>query len=171
MNNSNIRWIAREVRTRDYFRANEGPMEFEAYLIGSFAPGTTIVKAKDIHEELNDLLSGKSMRIKKVIFNPPATIVFWEDGTKTVVKIQNNETYDPEKGLAMAITKRALGNKGSYFNHIKKWVDQYYEDQNDIQEFEIVIPQSENVQKFIDDLRNSSAIAIDLNNVEIKRLR
>lgn len=59
--------------------------------------------------------------IKNVIFNPPATIVFWQDGTKTVVKA-TNEIYDPEKGLAMAIAKRALGNQGNYYNIIKKWV-------------------------------------------------
>ena len=59
--------------------------------------------------------------IKNVIFNPPATIVFWQDGTKTVVKA-TNEIYDPEKGLAMAIAKRALGNQGNYYNVIKKWV-------------------------------------------------
>ena len=59
--------------------------------------------------------------IKNVIFNPPATIVFWQDGTKTVVKA-TNELYDPEKGLAMAIVKRALGNQGNYYNVIKKWV-------------------------------------------------
>ena len=59
--------------------------------------------------------------IKKVIFNGPATIVYWIDGSKTVVKTQN-EMYDREKGLAMAITKKALGNKGNYYNEIKKWV-------------------------------------------------
>lgn len=59
--------------------------------------------------------------IKKVIFQDPATIVFWEDGTKTVVKA-NGEDYDPEKGLALAIAKKAYGNKGSYYNIIKKWL-------------------------------------------------
>lgn len=59
--------------------------------------------------------------IKKVIFNSPATIVFWEDGTKTVVKV-NGEDYDPEKGLAMAIAKKSYGNKGNYFNIFKKWL-------------------------------------------------
>lgn len=58
--------------------------------------------------------------IKNVIFNPPATIVLWEDGTKTVVKAEN-EAFDPEKGLAMAITKKVLGNKGCYFETVKKW--------------------------------------------------
>lgn len=60
-------------------------------------------------------------RIKNVIFNDPATIVFWSDNTKTVVKAQD-EPFDPEKGLAMAICKRALGNKYIYYNEIKKWL-------------------------------------------------
>lgn len=59
--------------------------------------------------------------IKNVIFNPPATIVFWDDGTKTVVKC-SHEDFDPEKGLAMAISKKALGNKGHYFEEFKKWL-------------------------------------------------
>lgn len=64
--------------------------------------------------------------IKNVIFNDPATIVFWADNTKTVVKADDEE-FDPEKGLAMAISKKALGNKGNYFNEIKKWVEKYEE--------------------------------------------
>lgn len=63
--------------------------------------------------------------IEKVIFNEPATIVIWGDGTKTVVKAQNGEPYDPEKGLAMAITKKALGNKREYYNTVKHWVKKY----------------------------------------------
>lgn len=61
-------------------------------------------------------------KIKNVIFNDPATIVFWADGTKTVVKCQDDDIFDPEKGLAMAISKKALGNKGNYCNELKKWL-------------------------------------------------
>ena len=60
--------------------------------------------------------------IKNVIFNDPATIVFWDDGTKTVVKCQDGDEFDPEKGLAMAIVKKAYGNKGNYCNKLKKWL-------------------------------------------------
>ena len=70
--------------------------------------------------------------IKKVIFNYPATIVFWSDGSKTVVKCQDGDIYDPEKGLAMAISKKALGNKGNYCNEFKKWLP---EDEEDVAEF------------------------------------
>ena len=72
----------------------------------------------------NKPMIDKKFAIKNVIFNPPATIVFWEDGTKTVVKA-SWEQFDPEKGLSMAIAKKALGNEGNYFNQIKKWTKKY----------------------------------------------
>lgn len=60
--------------------------------------------------------------IKDVIFNGPATIVFWTDNTKTVVKCQEGDDLDPEKGLAMAIAKKSLGNKGNFNDEFKKWL-------------------------------------------------
>lgn len=54
---------------------------------------------------------GPNLNIEKVIFNGPATIVFWTDGTKTMVKCSDDELFDAEKGLAMAICKKALGSK------------------------------------------------------------
>ena len=60
--------------------------------------------------------------IKDVIFNNPATIILWNDGTKTVVKCGEGEVYDPEKGLAMAIAKKFLGNQGNYYDTLKKWL-------------------------------------------------
>lgn len=76
--------------------------------------------------EINKIVFGDEVfmrqpKIKNVIFNDPATIVYWEDHTKTVVKCEG-EKYDPEKGLTMAITKKMLGNKGNYYEVIKKWV-------------------------------------------------
>lgn len=50
------------------------------------------------------------MKIKNVIFNKPATIVFWDDNTKTVVKAHKHDAFDPEFGLAMAITKKLANN-------------------------------------------------------------
>lgn len=60
--------------------------------------------------------------IKKVIFNNPATIVYWTDGSKTVVKCQDGDVFDKEKGLAMAIAKKSFGNKGNYCNVFKKFI-------------------------------------------------
>ena len=67
----------------------------------------------------------KRTKIKNVIFNDPATIVFWADNTKTVVKCGENDIYDPEKGLAMAVAKKYLGTNKSHSNYMdefKKWL-------------------------------------------------
>ena len=58
--------------------------------------------------------------VKKVIFNDPATIVYWKDGTKTVVKCQNGDDFDPEKGFAMAFLKKCWGNKGNFNDELRK---------------------------------------------------
>ena len=71
-------------------------------------------------KEMLNMRFGKYFEIQKVIFNAPATIVFWKDGTKTVVKAQKGDKFDPEKGLAMAFAKRALGDKGNYYNVFQK---------------------------------------------------
>ena len=82
--------------------------------------------------------SGQSrFGIKRVIFSDPATIVFWEDGTKTVVKA-HNEDFDPEKGLAMAVCKRVYGDK---YHRVFK--DHCPEDPS---------PMLENISKQINDL-------------------
>lgn len=65
------------------------------------------------------------MGIKKVIFNAPATIVLWNDGTKTVVKCSENDTFDPEKGLAFCFLKKLLGN--NYYKTIRSEVGKYDE--------------------------------------------
>lgn len=61
-------------------------------------------------------------QIKKVIFNDPATIIFWEDGSKTVVKCQPGDKYDKMTGFAMACAKYMFGNEGNYYEVFKKWV-------------------------------------------------
>lgn len=61
-------------------------------------------------------------KIKKAIFNPPATIIIWDDNTKSVVQCQNGEPFDPEKGFALAYLKKLLGNKNEFNKEIHKWV-------------------------------------------------
>lgn len=57
-----------------------------------------------------------SMVPNQIIFNPPATIVFWKDGTKTVVKCAKGEKFDPYTGFCYAFTEHFLGS----ISHIKK---------------------------------------------------
>lgn len=66
-------------------------------------------------------LTKTSIKIVNVKFNDPATIVWWSDGSKTVVKTQDGELFDKEKGLAMAVIKRLSGNTGKYNTIFTKW--------------------------------------------------
>lgn len=49
--------------------------------------------------------------IDKVIFNDPATIIIWKDGTKTVVKTAPGETYNKWAGMALCISKKLYGDR------------------------------------------------------------
>lgn len=53
---------------------------------------------------------------KKVKFSGPATIILWEDGTKTVVKCQKEDVWSDEVGIVMCYMKKMLGNKGNFNN-------------------------------------------------------
>lgn len=78
---------------------------------------------KDANREFTSNLFEKkyeelSTGIKKVIFNGPATIVIWLDGTKTVVKCAEGDGYSKFSGLAIAICKHMYGmNFKKIFNH------------------------------------------------------
>lgn len=47
--------------------------------------------------------------IDKVLFNPPATIVFWLDGTKTVAKCKEGEEFSEWAGIALCLAKKLYG--------------------------------------------------------------
>lgn len=79
----------------------------------------SVISSNTIKEKLNIAFG---CHIEKVIFNPKATIVFWSDHTKTIVKLDKDDERDDEKGLAMAISKKFLGNKGNYYNEFRKWL-------------------------------------------------
>lgn len=104
----------------------------------SFSDGDTVKKIKNFEEEIK--MAEKTRfdmykpTVKKVIFSEPATIVFWTDGTKTIVKCGENDIYDPEKGVAMCCMKKLLGTNKTGSNyldnnatlrgvkrHIQKW--------------------------------------------------
>jgi len=65
----------------------------------------------------------KHPQIVDVIFSGPATVVKWSDGTKTIVKCGEDDTFDKEKGIAFAIAKKYFGNADGYYKNIRKWID------------------------------------------------
>lgn len=61
-----------------------------------------------------NLVRGKGMSsIKRVIFNPPATIIIYDDDTKTVVKCREDDKYDPKIGFALALLKGCVKSNGT----------------------------------------------------------
>lgn len=59
--------------------------------------------------------------ISRVIFNDPATIILWADGTKTIAKTHGDDAFDPEKGFAVACAKKLLGNGDAFRMEFAKW--------------------------------------------------
>ena len=119
-----IRFIDRNRNIAKYFKVD-------------FLKQHPVVAADNIIWEMDKILADKAKKelnsrygvdkirvpyIKQVIFHDPATIVYWTDGTRTVVKCKDGDIYDPEKGLAMAISKKALGDKVNYHNVFKQWL-------------------------------------------------
>ena len=114
-----------------------------------------VIATRDFLNSIYGMSSSRIPEIKNVIFNDPATIVFWEDGTKTVVKCQDGDEFDPEKGLAMAIAKKAYGNKGSYCNKMKKWLPKEEPVDTDSSLHSIFVPQESTFTADIDKISKS----------------
>ena len=60
--------------------------------------------------------------IVKVIYHDPATIVYWGDGSKTVVKVSEHDAYSPMAGLLACIVKKLCGDVGSWHQLLKQWL-------------------------------------------------
>ena len=70
-------------------------------------------------------INSNKLKPKRVIFNPPATIVFWDDGTKTIVKKNDEEKeYDIEKAVLYAFFRKQTGMSKTqvckYFEGLKE---------------------------------------------------
>lgn len=56
----------------------------------------------------------KKHGIEKIIYNKPATIVYFNDGTKQVVKISPNDVFNHIDGVLMCIIKKLYGSEEVY---------------------------------------------------------
>ncbi len=71
---------------------------------------------EDCNKEFIDYLKEKLTEfaqencVKKIVRNGPATIVFWDDGTKTIVKRAEGTKDDIYMAFCSAFTKKMLGN-------------------------------------------------------------
>lgn len=88
-------------------------------------PGTyelTLDFGKRFRESILDDISRSTLRSlqpERIIFNNPATIVYWKDGTKTVVKCMDGDTFSEDIGFAAALAKKVYGGHNQY----KKFIE------------------------------------------------
>ena len=52
----------------------------------------------------------KTLTPKKIIHNGPATIVFWKDGTKTIIRLNDYDNDNPYFAFVSALAKKIFGN-------------------------------------------------------------
>lgn len=62
--------------------------------------------------------------IKNVFFNEvkKTTTVVFNDHTSVIVKCTNNDEFDPEMGLAMALARKCFGSRSKFQKAVAKWV-------------------------------------------------
>ena len=75
----------------------------------------------EIVKERNNMI--KIPGIKNVLFNDTkhTTTILFEDGTITMSKTTDGETYNHEVGFAMCIMKKMYGNRTRFQKEIKRW--------------------------------------------------
>ena len=60
------------------------------------------------------------LAVERVIYADPATIVYWGDGTKTIVKCHEGDMFDERTGFLLCCAKKLFGNTGRYNDVMKK---------------------------------------------------
>lgn len=78
-----------------------------------------------IHHDCRCSFMQEPFTVCRVIYNDPATIVYWSDHTRTVVKCQPGDKFDPETGFLLALCKKVCGNTGNYNNLLRECVPGY----------------------------------------------
>lgn len=63
---------------------------------------------------------------KRVIYSGRATIVIWDDGTKTVVKCSRHDDWSPDAGFLWALGERVYGSKAQLVKAMKEHASYEY---------------------------------------------
>ena len=74
---------------------------------------------RKIVNSLQRFIVSSGLHQKKIIYNDAATIVYWTDGTKTVVKCNENDEYSEYAGFIAAVAKKMYGGA----NAINRLID------------------------------------------------
>lgn len=77
-----------------------------------------------INEQLEASFGFKlgELDIKRVIFSDPCTIILWKDGTKTIVRVHEDEKFNPYYGFCAAIVKKMFGSNSKLNKFVDQWI-------------------------------------------------
>lgn len=113
-----LEWLAEDIDDEDDKPTNKvEPKKTASKVIKDVRPDVGTSYTKKDEKNFKPLFIPK---IKDVMFRDPATIVWFEDGSKTVAVAGHGDVYDKEIGLAVCMLKRVLGNK-EYRAIMDKW--------------------------------------------------
>lgn len=65
-----------------------------------------------IDDDIDEFHKRVTPKPNGVIFNGPATIVLWGDGTKTISKAHDGDEFDPVFGMAACTVRKITKNRG-----------------------------------------------------------
>lgn len=152
---NNIRWDnARNAYIKKDSGYHQDALDNARYITQARAMYNAVYQ-KEVRAAMN------AATIKNAIFAPPATIVYWSDGSKTIVKCSEKDVFDPEKGLAMAIAKRCGGNNGSYYKEIRHWVEKSRKKYPGKPYTESSSVENDSLKKYIAQAKNSYEAALE----------
>jgi len=69
---------------------------------------------------LNSLVKRSTFCPKRIIVNGPCTIVFWSDGTKTIVRKSEGEIHNVYNAFCAALAKKMFGNNTQVCKMVKE---------------------------------------------------
>ena len=105
----------------------DGKYEIETNGGRTYDNAVTVVEIKNGHDKnLRTISKARLIKGPKRPKNPYKAIyvneeketicVVWHDGTKTIMKPQDGDDFDIEKGIALCFMKKAFDNRGCYYN-------------------------------------------------------
>lgn len=103
----------------DVMRSTNGDIWYPCIIDKTAKSGAKFSGSFNIYNPKSNCV--ETVYIKQVIYNDPATVVFWSDGTKTTSKVIEGTEYDACDGLIYCIVKK-LGNEFSLKQLFKEWL-------------------------------------------------
>ena len=73
-------------------------------------------------------ITGDTYTPRKIIFNDPVSVVFWQDGTKTIVRRTKGEKFNKYTAFTAALAKKIFGNNTRVNAIVKSGIDQKEKD-------------------------------------------